>query len=601
MVERALTMVPHSVQDIEFFLETLQLPRSVLMTYQELCFSPLFWRLESNVLPTIQNIQRVATVMQQLNVSYTEVQTVIGDNRDIFYLLTNQQISASCLTVRFVSYVKKASLLSGIPIVGNDWFQMYYNMNKHIPISNESKTRLSILHEHLQCEPQKPYQIFHVLITRANQLIHNQSILLNQDPNVSYKELVVPIQGNTYRLPRFECDSQYETLFIVSSIGFTSNEFAVLTQIMTDINQTIHQSNVILLHDTLYHVWPENQFSHFRKVVNCYSIDDIPPRQSPLGRLILAKTNHFLDARESVQGVSIYSYAYFQEEKKKSHLVSDTWWYIYFIRSIPCARGRVLQASGTCWFNTILNTLLLTLPLKEYLGRIQYSPSFSNYVNMINGTYQFTYHLPHFIRTRLQDNIPQEQTVFNQLIQQSQQNGSFMETFVIPFQAFFYRRIHGKLNLDNRVLLELSKLINMMKTDAGFISNISRLLSFLQIPCDVYDQIDYSMNELRANVLQSTQPFVLIKLILSDEESIPLQIGNYKLHAAGLRSPEHAVAGLMCHDIPYIYDSNNVIAYSNWPDNDFSGYYEKSMELKNSPIELYNYITYAEFFLYIRL
>lgn len=47
--------------------------------------------------------------------------------------------------------------------------------------------------------------------------------------------------------------------------------------------------------------------------------------------------------------------------------LEQTWWYKYYFSIPPCAHGRLSQSSGTCWLNTVLNTLFLTQPIAEML------------------------------------------------------------------------------------------------------------------------------------------------------------------------------------------------------------------------------------------
>jgi hypothetical protein len=43
-----------------------------------------------------------------------------------------------------------------------------------------------------------------------------------------------------------------------------------------------------------------------------------------------------------------------------SHFLQDTWWYNYYNEVPQCARRRLVQFSGTCWFNSAFNSLVLT-------------------------------------------------------------------------------------------------------------------------------------------------------------------------------------------------------------------------------------------------
>jgi hypothetical protein len=48
---------------------------------------------------------------------------------------------------------------------------------------------------------------------------------------------------------------------------------------------------------------------------------------------------------------------------------------------------------------------------------------------------------------------------------------------------------------------------------------------------------------------------------------------DYSLESGIIRvGGVHAIAGLLCNDVPYIYDSNNVIAISDWSNNKYEAY-----------------------------
>ncbi len=46
--------------------------------------------------------------------------------------------------------------------------------------------------------------------------------------------------------------------------------------------------------------------------------------------------------------------------KSDSKKLIDQWWYKWYFSIPPCATGRLTQLSGTCWFNSTLNSLILT-------------------------------------------------------------------------------------------------------------------------------------------------------------------------------------------------------------------------------------------------
>jgi hypothetical protein len=460
----------------------------------------------------------------------------------------------------------------------------------------------------------------------------------------------------------------------MSSVGYTYEEFILLEKVMKNIDRQIKkQESTILLHDTDEWVLTDSDFSHMRKVVNCYNEEFVKKleathfitkyeqektelyntlerkkannedykeadaawwksiqkvndarnylkNENNLYELIL-KNKYNIDARTTIDGSSIYKYSYFPKQRSESHFVTDTWWYHYFNRTLPCARGRVLQHAGTCWFNSILNTMLLSTPVKKYLEQtLKFSESIRPYTtNHQNDKHQddgwtFTYTTPATIT--LIDGANKSDVENHYLELRKKVNAN---VFSDPFKAFFYNRLgkgynlHGNtLFLDDKVLLSLSKLINPVKDDGGHSDLIYRLFDILSLP---YEYHKMSLEKLGGTLYaeyapsikeylnKSTKQFVLIcsnDTMYCGKDSLPLQVGSYHLEAAGINSMGHAIIGLHCNGIPYMYDSNNIIAPSNWPESDFSGYFEKVMEVMNNPIQYYNYMINFSFFLYCK-
>jgi hypothetical protein len=56
------------------------------------------------------------------------------------------------------------------------------------------------------------------------------------------------------------------------------------------------------------------------------------------------------------------------------------------------------------------------------------------------------------------------------------------------------------------------------------------------------------------------------------------------------------VAGLICNGVPYIYDSNNVVAQTNWPQGDMDGY---TAELRRVESEYAEFDKFVEAAVYV--
>jgi hypothetical protein len=415
--------------------------------------------------------------------------------------------------------------------------------------------------------------------------------------------------------------------------------------------------NIVLINDTLKHILDSKNFPNFRKVVNCYDrkrlLDlyesklenkigknnfDLTNDLFKLRKVVVKEslTSHILDSRAIVGSTSIYSYTYFYSQKYRSTNLMDKWWYEYFMRSLPCARGRIIQFFGTCWFNVVLNTILLTPKLKEYvMARIKYDKIFKNYYNYSDNKLLFSYILPNnIIEIINRDNICTQ--CYNRnidlykisdmrlcyecssihradgmkldMIEDDKRTEILkLPNIDIPFKALFYGRIHNNLDFDDKGLLELSKLLNPVGKDSGYSTNIMHLFDILKcqykhIVIDTYmntKMFPLYFNNITDDIVIITSK-KLSALIFGKDSKLPLKINGYKLHAAAIMSNGHVVCGLLCNDIPYIYDSNNIIAYSDWPNGDFFGYYDKVMELENSPLKPHNLLYACVFILYMK-
>ena len=65
------------------------------------------------------------------------------------------------------------------------------------------------------------------------------------------------------------------------------------------------------------------------------------------------------------------------------------------------------------------------------------------------------------------------------------------------------------------------------------------------------------------------------ELIDIAEPTIIINGKTYKLLGSVLTNGNHTICGLICDDKYYVYDSNNIIAYTDWHKGNLSGYYKK--------------------------
>jgi hypothetical protein len=54
----------------------------------------------------------------------------------------------------------------------------------------------------------------------------------------------------------------------------------------------------------------------------------------------------------------------FVQSFNKTNKLDDTWWFKWASSVPPCARSRLTQSTGTCWMNSVINSLILTPKIK---------------------------------------------------------------------------------------------------------------------------------------------------------------------------------------------------------------------------------------------
>ena len=237
--KQALTLVPESNTDLDFILNTLSESRDILLFYDKHCFvdHKCFARpgdsYNKNILKKIKKIQDVAAMKKQFDLGDEDL-----DLKKTFFEYTLRQyktgeasgeyISAgSYLFARLISYVKTLSKLTGLAIdykqLSGDIYEQYFNLYKNKPISEESKTQLTSIMEHVSCESKKQ-TVYHFYLTRDYKLIpdEHQPILKNNNSNISYNVVFIKQTEHGYEPIDITCDYDTDTVLVMSSIGSVS-------------------------------------------------------------------------------------------------------------------------------------------------------------------------------------------------------------------------------------------------------------------------------------------------------------------------------------------------------------------------------------------
>jgi len=315
-----------------------------------------------------------------------------------------------------------------------------------------------------------------------------------------------------------------------------------------------------------------------------------------------------LHGRVLYNGFSLYPYDYFHDDRRYSYMLQHTWWFDYFIKGIPCSHGRIVQFENTCWFNTIINVMTLSKPIATILKRIVlYSPEYETYYKDNGNKQLFTYTNPPLVNDLIAKGVGSGMT-FAKKIKFITEHPEL----AIPLQALCYGLLHNIIDLDEKVLLRISKILNPTDNEeyigyyipqmisllltGGFIfpdgdyipSPFVTTLSLLRVPYEYYscthgDYHSFIISSIEQSIgKNSDAPLIVIDLHGCFMGITPLTrlIAGYELVAAGLLSNDglHIISGLICEGTPYVFDSNNMIARTDWIQSDMTGYTKRIIE-----------------------
>lgn len=366
--------------------------------------------------------------------------------------------------------------------------------------------------------------------------------------------------------------------------------------------------------------------------------------------------------------------------------ITNQWWFKWYFAIPPCASGRLTQSSGTCWLNSIFNTLFLVPEIAVLIKNkyndlsdkkkteIEQIREFKNFTNnqKIHEPYYTLENLIYFlvkkllidkIRAQVSDKdfmlevaakiksqtqfldenyyfipeiinmskkysnkcfklekketitirkqcVPGEQSLESTkpgfkkcilpwstpLISQCYSNlhqslrsygegyfpskaiGSIMEYllknqdyYIIDLSTASFNNKVTKLNLETNVPDFAQKYLTEWEDYANNIEHLNMFKFDTNIINFVLDK--------KIDQINCPKIIVIIKDIYFKKAQLEIQIDNkvYKLRAAPIYiktslSLAHAVSGIICYGIPYIYDSNNILLQAKWFDREFVDY-----------------------------
>jgi len=295
--------------------------------------------------------------------------------------------------------------------------------------------------------------------------------------------------------------------------------------------------------------------------------------------------------------------------------LEKTWWYKW-ITSIPiCARGRLLQSTGTCWFNATFNSLILVSEIRKLM--VENARNFLDLElserNFDNGRYSLQQLLHTVIQKIYIENIRAKSTdgnfvgVLAARVKGLSEHGdekyylrrssisygdSFNSKAAIQYvlDTYFEPSITTVLNLIDEKLDEYNrKVVKYNKTkDKKLLDEINSLeLERATTEAEtkkIYSAINSgSSNQVLETPLEIKKILVICNSIFIGFEPLittkkfpkDLTINNqkYQLVSSTISiNNNHAICGFICSGIPYIYDSNNILTQDDWTQSIMTNY-----------------------------
>ncbi len=480
-----------------------------------------------------------------------------------------------------LSINEKDELTSNNLPIGINAIKTKPNYTKYFSVSTETETFIYMFFKILtQVDVNMITQIKTILEFTFQQknYIHDIIICLNKTPqlnNAFNKALIV------------KNNEDYSNISILAISNSTCSKLNPLSQEYNDIIDDI-EDETILEDSTLF----ENYLTSFSYIF----LPTIPENTKPFRKVLNVSyentnKNYYKISKLFIEFIINCKY------NTSSKYILDQWFINEILTQPPCAKGRFKQFTGTCWFNTILHSLILSPRLSTKL------------LNLWNDFKETNKDLAFIIK-----NIPFPYGWTDQ-VDDTNRN---VFIFYIVYNIIDMKYRPDYISDIPSILAETCNLINK-KTKHSIDIVIKTMF-----PNNVYikDIIDSSPLSTALYNYQSNTPdnnTIVIEDIFDSKQydllllkfykhnikvsKIPrvIKVGNitYTLECGGLRPRHnHAISGIICNDSKdssFIYDSNNYLTVTDWFNGNLDNYYREYTQHKE---EGYPELTFA---IYIKL
>jgi len=297
--------------------------------------------------------------------------------------------------------------------------------------------------------------------------------------------------------------------------------------------------------------------------------------------------------------------------KKK---LTDQWWFKKYFKLPPCSYGRLLQISGTCWFNSTFNALMLVpkiaeimklkwslLPLEEKNKVIEMG-SLDRCLSKTAPLKTLLFVMIHFILVKgekpkyEQGNWIKEVAGYVKSVALTRTESTYRNLKVADLQNntnFSNSYADGSSTSSAiRIILETLfvsyeyKIVTIsylpeyksMHKDSKNFDNYGKFWNELQVlPLLIIVHVPPELSSLKKSMIINNTQYSLESGVMG----ISGEIGS------------HAVSMLRCEERWYIYDSNNILIECDWHKGDIGAYKETFGEYANNSTFFISYVIYV--------
>lgn len=362
-------------------------------------------------------------------------------------------------------------------------------------------------------------------------------------------------------------------------------------------------NNVNVIHETssiknlVYEVLADDGFPLVRKVTNVFIGEDNIRKHFKLPDSLINKTFVYKKNQKT------YKFRCLENNTVDEQELEQQWWFLWYFSVPPCASGRMIQISGTCWFNATFNIMLLTPSIAKMMIQSYYqwkkslnhdeatqfetNATFASCLTMDKPLKYLLYTIIYLILIkgrRMSDhktNISAELAARVKSLYKTQKEEEFLNLKKINADD---RNMYSKGGYPNlTIILLLKTLFHKSSYMIVFEKETNYLEKYRSGDSYKVTSDALMKNTMISNINTDIPEIILIMFSIASNRMHALKqlvIDNitYKLTSACIIVNDathgvHVIAGLTCENTWYIYDSNNIIHNCEWYDlNHCQGY-----------------------------